>query len=197
MKNLIYLILGLVLLPYVNAAPIVFIYTGSGSGSIGETSFINSNFTITQESDTNEIQSCEDEDNCIVLESTSANILLDGIGSFEFITGTRTFENGGYVGFSRAPIFGLDLYSPFALSETYNLSTPIGPIHGMPTLGQWDTTDVLTDGGVLSFNMSVGNYGTFEAVSPSAIPLPAGIYLFLSGLIGLVLIRNKAISTEE
>ena len=46
MKNLIYLILGLVFLPYVNAAPIVFIYTGSGSGSIGETSFIDSNFII-------------------------------------------------------------------------------------------------------------------------------------------------------
>ena len=183
MKNLIYLILGLLLLPYVNAAPIVFIYTGSGSGSIGETSFINSSFTIIQESDTNEIQSCEDEDNCIKLESTSANILLDGIGSFEFITGTDTYQNNGNLGFQR--VTG-DLYNSFAVPPMYDLSSSIGPIDGMPRLIQWSWPEFLTDGGVLSFNTSEGNYGTFEAVSPSAIPLPAGIYLFLSGLIGLV-----------
>ena len=42
-----------------------------------------------------------------------------------------------------------------------------------------------------SLNESWEDILTYDIISPSAIPLPAGIYLFLSGLIGLGLMRGR------
>ena len=41
-----------------------------------------------------------------------------------------------------------------------------------------------------SLNESWEDILTYDIISPSAIPLPAGIYLFLSGLVGLGLMRG-------
>ena len=43
----------------------------------------------------------------------------------------------------------------------------------------------------LSLNTSWEDILTYDIINPSAIPLPAGIYLFLSGLVGLGLMRGR------
>ena len=40
-----------------------------------------------------------------------------------------------------------------------------------------------------------GGWGYLDEITISQVPLPAGIYLFLSGLVGLGLMRNKIINT--
>ena len=87
-----------------SAEPILFTYTGTGTGTIGSTPIVNVDFTITALSDTDTRRTVSSG---IYYEDHSwASITIDGVGTYEFITGTRTFVNqgvgSGQVGFSRA-----------------------------------------------------------------------------------------------
>src|SRR2546428_1356243 len=84
------------------ATPIEFIHTGTGSGTIGATSFTNAAFTITEFSDTSSRQSCGG--GCFFIDDAVATIAISGVRTFTFLTRTRTFVNQAIslIRFSRA-----------------------------------------------------------------------------------------------
>ncbi len=170
-----------------NATPIEFIFTGTGTGAIDGSGFSDAAFTITEYSNTNDIQSCGN--NCAFIDATSTVISIDGVGSFDFITGTRTFNNSGRVGFSRGSNYGSsDLYDIFEVGPDYDLASAIGPVSGFADLLQWGTS-VETSGGVLFF-ANQNTAGTFEARIAS-IPEPGTIILLGFGLAGLGFSRRR------
>lgn len=168
-----------------SAADITFIHTGSGSGVIGGTTF-NSTFTIVAQGDTANRQSFAGGWS---IDHDTASIMIDGIGTFDILSGTRHFVNnaGQLVGFSRETTDGLDLFNgPFSGAFAgWAMTTSIGPIAGTGSLLQWTAGDIQTSGGTLDMN-SGSSDSTFEAI---VIPAPAGAAL--AGLGGLVALRRR------
>jgi hypothetical protein len=167
-----------------SAAPITYIHTGFGSGTLGQTAFgalAPAAFTINATGDTLNITSCGGA--CLYNDNTSASITIDGLGSFGFLVGTRYFSNLGIVGFSRAGVGGSDLFNGPALAG-WNMATSVGPIAGSASLLQWSYNDIQTTGGLLVFN-SDASASTFTALvgdQPPAIPEPASLLLLGTGL---------------
>jgi hypothetical protein len=163
-----------------SAAPITFIHTGSGSGSIGGTPFGNSSFTITGLGDTANRQSFS---NGYFIDHDSVMIDIQGVGTLNLVTGTRTFFNddGNTPGFSRAGSAGADLFNgpSTTLLDGWDMLSSIGPFGGNLELMQWDFGNVITDGGILLFNHGIST-GTFEAV---VVPEPGTFALFGAGLL--------------
>jgi hypothetical protein len=170
-----------------NAAIIEFIYTGTGSGTLGGQAFTDSRFTITETSNTENIQSCEDE--CVFIDAMSTTISIENVGQFDFLSGTRTFYNGEVVGFSRAGAFGSDLYNAFVI-DGFDMMSAVGPVVANASLIQWARGDVNTTGGILIFGLQDVNGGTFEA-RVSSVPVPASIGIFALSLIGLAYRNTK------
>jgi hypothetical protein len=160
-------VLGLTALTPLTASAdlITFTHTGdSGSGSIDGNPFSNQAFTITATADTLDIQSFSGG---FFIDHATACITIDNVGTFDFVTPTRTFvaNDGSIVGFSRAGAGGLDLYNGPVDSafSSWDMLSSIGPISGATGLLQWTSLPVITDGGQLIFNNDFTT-GSFEAV---------------------------------
>jgi hypothetical protein len=167
-----------------SAAPINFIHEGFGSGTLDGVAF-SAAFTITAVADTS------DRNQLVFggapygwdIEHTSAAIDIDGLGSFDFITGTRTFVNndGPVVGFSRSnDDGGSDLFNgpTDAAFAAWDMSTSIGPISGLGILLQWGTPfeNILTTGGVLYFDHA--DHAEIDVrFTATIIPTPATLAL--------------------
>jgi hypothetical protein len=82
---------------------------------------------------------------------------------------------------------GLDLFSgPWGIEiPEWDMLTSIGPISGTGHLLNWYREDaiVYTDIGILNFDWPAPAPATFQA---TVVPLPPAIWLFGSGLLGLV-----------
>ena len=171
------------------AGPITFIHTGSGSGSLDGETFGSSSFVITATGDTDDATSFGSG---WFIDHLSASIAIDGLGTFDFVTATRTFVNnsGGIVGFSRAGQSGADLFNG-PLNDVFNawdMLSSIGPIAGNGNLLQWLSSDVFTDEGVLVFDGGLSD-ATFEAIVDT--PEPTTLALLGLGLVGMGLRRRK------
>ena len=155
------------------ASPISFIYTGVGSGSLGPLAFSDAAFTITASADTDDRQH-RNSGNGFFINHTSVAIDIAGLGSANFLTGTRTFVNNDIasVGFSLAGSSGWDLYDSFddPAYGAWDMLSAIGPIAGSFDLLQWDDSPVNTDLGTLSFVTAL-TAGSFQATT--AVPEPA------------------------
>jgi len=167
------------------AGMIMFTHEGNGNGTLAGNLFPVSHFVITAVGDTGDRLSCPGG---WFIDHSWAAISIDGVGDFEFLTGTRTFvsNNSQTVGFSRAGIWGADLFNgPTALQfATWDMLDPIGPISGLGRLLQWTSTPLIdTTGGILKFDSSTSN-ATFTAV-----PEPGTVLLV--GLGSLALLRKR------
>lgn len=176
------------------AAPITIIYTSSGSGSIGSTTFTNATFTITELLDTANRQSFLGG---YSVDDTSASIAIAGVGTFNFTTTTRSFVNNliSLAGFSRGGVNGSDLLyaSANAVLGTWDLTTSIGPITGTGQLLQWATPTISTSGGTLTFSNN-RTTTTFQATVGTATPEPSAVSLAWLGLAGISwMIRRRRV----
>ena len=82
--------------------------TGSITGTIGGVPFSTTNIVLTGLGDNDNRESY---DHGFSLDHDSASIEILGVGTFDFITGTRTFVNNAFaiVGWSREGTGGIDL----------------------------------------------------------------------------------------
>ena len=179
----------LVLAAGADAAPITFFHQGTGSYSLAGSDYLNASFTIRAYGDTDN-RNYYLSSNVYDIPHDRSFIDIDGLGTLNFLVNTRTFMNNQYfaMGFSRAGETGGDLFDgPWGgMSTSWDMLTSLGPIFGNTSLGQWDGDDILTDRGTLKFH---GNFlpGSFEAVVGSApVPIPGGVWLLGSGLVGLM-----------
>jgi hypothetical protein len=181
-----YLVAGLIGLAAsaVSASPITMIHDGSGSGTIDGVSFT-SVFTITTTGNTDDRVNFGSG---WFIDHTSASINIAGVGTFDFITPTRTFVNNNIplVGFSRAGISGSDLFNGPGNAEfaSWDMTTSIGPLSGGGNLIQWGSEDVMTSGGVLFFAD-----GFTDAQFTAIVPAPASLALI--GLAGITATRRR------
>lgn len=137
----------------VGADLVVFVHEGQGSGTVDGVPFgVKSPvaFVITAAAD---LANRVDISTGFSLQHSTASITIDGVGTLQFVTPTRTFVNNelDLVGFSRAD--GSDLFNgpQDASFGTWDMTTSIGPIAGTGSLLQWDSV-VETDAGVLEFD---------------------------------------------
>jgi hypothetical protein len=180
---------------------ITFTQTGVGSGTIGATTFTNAAFTITDIGNTANRTAVPLG---FFIDDTSASILINGVGTFGFLTGTRTFVNNsvgnGTVGFSRAGTAGDDLFDgpSNAVFGTWDMLSSIGPISGTGFLQQWDPAAfgaVNTTGGVLIFQS--GSSSTVFNGTTGTVPEPSTLPVLTGCLIGLVVGFRRILLSEH
>ncbi len=184
-KTLVCAVVAMFLAVSTEAGLLTFTHEGNGSGTLNGAPFSASDFVITAVGDTANRESYSAG---WFIDHSSASILIDGLGDFDILTGTRTFVNNNsqMVGFSRAGIRGADLFDgpTDAQFATWDMLDSTGPISGSVRLTQW-TNDPLIDtgGGILKFHNNSGN-GMFTAV-------PEPTTLILLGLGGLVVRKRR------
>ena len=171
-------------------ALITFTHAGTGSGAVGSIAFSNADFVITAVGNADNRESFGFGSS---IAHDTASIDISGVGIFTFVTGTQTFVNNdkALVGFSQTN--GGDLFNGpgNAAFSTWALDTSIGPVTGSGELLQWDDAvqpQVFTDGGRIYFTDDPDTPVTVQA---SVVPVPAAIWLFASGLLGLIGIARR------
>lgn len=172
-----------------SAAMVTSIHTGHGSGTIDGEAF-DADFAITTFADTSTITSCGDT--CLTNMNLGVTIYIDSIGVFSFITPTNYIADESGIAFTRAD--GTSLFeSP--TDSAWDMASTLPPVLGFENsnLLQWLLDDVVTTGGVLVFNDGITSSAFTATVDVSEVPVPAGIWLLGSGLVGLVgIARRKA-----
>jgi len=151
--------------------------TGTLDGEPFEATFI-----ITASGDTDDR---ENDNEVFWIDHTSASIAIDGVGTFDFVTATRTAVNtdGNFVAFLRSGGLGL-VFGPIHPDfGTWDMLSSIGPLSSDDGIVlQWDDEPVETSGGILVIDYQEEVSLTFTAtvvpVAPTvALIGPAALFL--------------------
>lgn len=171
-----------------NAMPIAFSHGGNASGTLGDIAF-DGEFTIHAQANTNSISSFGTG---FSLEHLFTRIAIAGLGTFEFLSPTRTYVNNrrSSVGFARGA--GPDLLNGpvgHAVLSSWNMRSSLALIHGQGSLVQWGLSPIRTSGGTLYFDTNTGTSSRFSA--QVALPIPGTWALVLTMFPLLVHARRR------
>jgi hypothetical protein len=165
---------------------ITFTHTGTGSGTIGATSFTNAAFTITDVGDTASRSSIPWG---FYIVDLSASISISGVGDFTFTSRTQTLVDNRDSGVSFERGYGYDLFQgpTDPACASWDMLSPIGPILGTGNLLAWDLDGwtVPTDGGTLFFDDGSSS-SVFQA---TVVPEPISLSLLALG--GAVMLFSR------
>ena len=165
-------------------------HQGTGSGTIGQLSFSDVDFTI--------ITSADFDDtipflNGMRLVSETTTIHIQGVGTFDILTGTQTYVNYNFGTVGLALTTQGDIFKgPFSTELfDWNMDTELGPITGNGNLLQWDFDDVITSGGRLAFNFDPTPIDASFTASYTAPAIPAPAALSLLAISGIAATRRR------
>jgi hypothetical protein len=173
------------------ASPITYTESATVSGSLNGVSFTNELLTLTGTGDTANVVTNGNPYNVL----TTATFTLAGSGSGTFTVGLDVFDNpsalSGTAGFQRATQSSDLLDTVNAAFVSYGLTTSIGPITGSPLFNPG--LSFSTTAGPLILDSASAAAFTANAGTVSAVPLPAALPLFATGLgaLGLLGWRRK------
>jgi len=193
-KSLISLAAALSLLPLgALALPIVYTYSGVGSGMVGGTTFGDASFTITANADTDNIQPWMNAFGGPQNTHLSTSIQIAGVGIFTIITPSHTWlsqTNSGGLGANLGTNW-ITLDAPEFVSVGYGLATNFGPVVDSTPSDFSQFYGVQTSGGSLSIEPI--QTVTFQA---ALVPEPATYALMLVGVAALgLLVRHRSGAT--
>lgn len=160
---------------------ITYTFEGSASGSLGGVNFGMSNFVVSIQADTSNIEF----DLVLLVPNNSASITIDGLGTFDFVTPTLTayFDSTIYLSWGPQLFDGPDILSVnHGALAGWGLDTEIGPVTGAGDVYSFDSFQ--TTGGTLLFHAN-GNPMTFTA----SIPAPGALAMLAMG--GLAIRRRR------
>ena len=171
------------------AAPISYIFTGTGSGAIGQVSFSDVLVTVVATGDTDDVSGGD----VLFNQNIASTVSIGGVGTFSISNETYVFDNqpDEKVGFGvkNIPVCCDIIQHQLPIYGTYDLRTALGPIPFAPqnlSIGDW--IDVPTSGGLMTLRTMVDN--TFEA-RVDAVPEPATASLIGAGLMVSALWRRR------
>ncbi len=161
-----------------NAAPVQYLLSGSGSGSLGGEAFTDAGFTITFSADTDSVF-LESVDNYYNSTPTLPLVIaVSGLGE-AVITEAMSVNSlaaRGKVGLLRSS--GFDFFNvESSLLAGYDLTTSTGPIASSSGIGS-SQGSISTDRGALRFDQ----YGAARAWSAAVVPEPGTALLLGLGL---------------
>ena len=193
-----------------HAAPITFTVTGTTSGQLGATPFIDAVVTVALTADTEDVisQSLDvdfdgDLDTMYAVASSLTTVSIAGLGTVNVLEPTAIYafpplsnvEPGEELFLLPVVVIGtlddppsLDSFTGLAgLASTallgFNLATPLPATTGAGGVGRSPDIPVSTSGGNLIFNADVvESQGTLVA-EVTAVPEPMTLSLFASGLV--------------
>ena len=164
----------------VQAAPVTYTLSGTGSGSLGEQAFADAPFTITAVTDTSQITS--PLRGIYTVPNATATVAIAGLGvsaAFTIPTITVDNQNLSLAGLSAPDQNRAILLVASPAFATYNLVTSVGPATG--STGFNPGFAFSTAAGDFSLRAAPG--ATFQA---SVVPEPPPLALFGIGALGLV-----------
>ena len=174
------------------AAPIEYLFEGTGTGTLGSKSFSGA-FTITMIGNTTSVIHSSPNYFTNVTTDFFTSGSLTGVfkGGTSIVLNTEsTFPNIGFAQSVPAPVYGVDEATVNTAFEPYNLMTSFPLTSG--TVSFLDQT-FLTGQGNLSFTgiSALAFEAQTLSPAPSAVPLPPALPLFAAALLGIGLLAHR------
>jgi hypothetical protein len=178
------------------AEPIVYTFSGVGSGTLGAESFSDAAFAVTVSADTSNIVSSPLLFGLSHVPDSSATIFVNGLGTVPIITqlgvaDSQNLETTGPAAITLDVSSDPDVSPIFEVhpgTKDYLLSEPIGPIGGQMFMQPVSFTPFATSDGDFAFSSLLSV--TFQAAL-QPVPEPASLALLCAGGVTLRLLARK------